>query len=240
MGAVASPTTLLSTAAVGGYDIYATGQQKKVIKKQKKAAIYATQAEAAANAKYLREMAEARSAAEMKQAVAQQAEYDRQAKSEEEKARLEAENIRNYGRRVKGSQIASLAKAGIDVTKGTALDITQETSKLTEKDVGTALWWGGEKATTLRKMGALGVETALIAGELYEKGAAGEGDLLGLRARNEAMMIDLKAKAMKDELTSFQIGTLFDIGKTLLSFGAGGFGGGTSSGYTQSSRQSLW
>lgn len=85
----------------------------------------------------------------------QQKVYDAQAVSEEERGIWEAKQIRDKARKLRATQEAGFAGSGVKLFAGTSLDVTEETSILSEVDALTALKDSTNRAKQLRMSGAI-------------------------------------------------------------------------------------
>ena len=88
-----------------------------------------------------------KSAAEFANYNAKQMNAD--ANAERGAAQVEAERIRQAGKRAKSSAIAQLAGSGVDVNEGTALVIDKEIGKNAEQDAYTTILGGNDRALRL-------------------------------------------------------------------------------------------
>lgn len=61
-------------------------------------------------------------------------------------AALEAEQQRKAGARLKGEQRAAFARAGVDISSGSPLDVLAETASETELAISTIKWAGEQQA----------------------------------------------------------------------------------------------
>lgn len=98
---------------------------------------------------------------------------EQQANMEMEAAKTEAEQIKEKGRRLKATQTAQLAGAGVKVDGGTAGALLTETDRLSEQDALAALREGENRASLLRggaKISRSQSQAALIGGALSTVG----------------------------------------------------------------------
>lgn len=139
-------------------------------------AAYAAQQQADAESKYLQELADAKIAALY------------------ETAGTESANIDQAAADLKKQQVAAAAKAGVDVTSGTPIDLQSETDKLA----------GEDKATIMSE--------AKSQADLWRLDASGQSSLLQLEA-------DATAESAQNSADAYSTGALFDLASTTVSAG---------------------
>lgn len=95
-----------------------------------------------------------------------------------QQAQFDADRIRDRNRRVAGAQRAALAKSGVDISAGTALDIAADSEIQGELDVAAAIYSGrvssgaeeararlfGMQASSASKAGKIGLGASLLGG----------------------------------------------------------------------------
>lgn len=70
-------------------------------------------------------------------------------------AQVEAERIRQMGKRTRSAAIAALAGSGVDVNEGSALVIQKDITKNSEQDAQTTILGGSQRALLIKTQGQI-------------------------------------------------------------------------------------